>query len=102
MLPAATTLTIERKQVYEVPAGMTATITRLNVANRDTSLRLVNVFVVVRGQAKQLCPVNLEMPPGYQGIEESPLQLSAGDRIDAEADGDGWVDIFIGGKEEKV
>lgn len=95
LLPSAT------DDLYLCPGNTDTRITSIRLVNVDTSARAVNIFVLpYGGTARHIIGVDISIPAKGFGIDEATFTLSAGDKVQGDADTADKVSYVISGLEK--
>jgi hypothetical protein len=86
--------------LYTCPAATQAIIQPIILVNTHSAAITCNLFVLpYGGTARRFIPKDMSLGAGCKGIEDSPLTLEAGDKIQGDASTADKVDYLINGVE---
>ena len=92
--------TTSQGTLYTVPAGKTAIVKCIRVANTDTLVRTMNLwFKLSSGTARLISPSNLSLSPGQVAIDDQETSLGVSDQILGDGSVVNKLDYVISGIE---
>lgn len=86
--------------LYTAPASTQAIVETITLVNTHTSAVTCNLYVLESGgTARRFIPKDMSLGAGYKGVEDHPITLEAGDKIQGDASVASKVDYIINGVE---
>lgn len=102
-LPKGSTLSTDRRVLYEVPSGFSVTIKNITVVNTDpVNAITINLDADFDGTPRPITQHDLIIPAGGCGVDDEERHLHAGNRIEGSASVNGIAEVTIFGDEVSV
>ncbi len=86
--------------LYTCPASTQAIVQPIILVNTHTSAVTCNLYILESGgTARRIIPVDMSLGAGYKGVEDNPITLEAGDKLQGDASTADKIDYSISGVE---
>ena len=90
-------LPASKTTLYTVPASKVCILRSIVLVNTDTSAKTVNLYIDFTGTSRRIIAKDLSLDAGARFVDDTPIILEDGDKIEGDAASADKVDYSLSG-----